>query len=70
MACAESCPVGKREKVLLSTDRSQFSEGAMREAINFAKVCANRLFAITVLETNPSMKPWFTASSKKKRPRR
>jgi nucleotide-binding universal stress UspA family protein len=50
---AQFCPVGKLEKVLLATDGSQFSEGAIREAINFAKVCSSRLYAITVLETNP-----------------
>jgi nucleotide-binding universal stress UspA family protein len=53
MDCAQFCPVGKLEKVLLATDRSQFSEGAIREAISFAKVCSSRLYAITVLETNP-----------------
>lgn len=53
MDCAQFCPVGKLEKVLVVTDRSQFSEGAVREAINLAKVCSSRLCAITVLETNP-----------------
>ncbi len=53
MDCAQFCPVGKLEKVLLATDRSQFSEGAVREAISFAKVCSSKLYAITVLETNP-----------------
>jgi hypothetical protein len=28
MDCAQLCPVGKLEKLLLATDRSQFSEGA------------------------------------------
>ncbi len=53
MDCSQFCPVGKLEKVLLATDRSQFSEGAIREAISFAKVCSSRLYVITVLETNP-----------------
>lgn len=53
MNCAQSCPVGKLGRVLLATDRSQFSEGAVREAINFAKFCSSRLYAVTVLETNP-----------------
>ena len=53
MDCSQFCPVGKLEKVLLATDRSQFSEGAIREAISFAKACSSRLYAITVLETNP-----------------
>lgn len=48
-----SCPVSGVEKLLLATDGSQFSEGAIREAINFAKKCSSRLFVISVLETNP-----------------
>ncbi len=47
------CPVSKLEKLLLATDRSEFSEGAIREAINFAKKCSSKLYAISVLETNP-----------------
>lgn len=50
---AQVCPIGKLEKLLLATDGSQFSEGAIREAINFAKMCSTRLYAVMVLETNP-----------------
>ena len=53
MDCAEFCPVGKLEKLLVATDRSQFSDGAIREAINFAKKCSSRIYAVSVLETNP-----------------
>lgn len=53
MGSAEFCPVGKLEKLLLATDRSEFSEGAVREAITFAKKCSSRLFAVSVLESNP-----------------
>lgn len=53
MGCEQLCPVGGLDKVLLATDRSQFSEAAIREAISFTKVCSSKLFAITVLETNP-----------------
>ncbi len=48
-----TCPVGKLEKLLLATDRSEYSEGAVREAINFAKTCSSRLSILSVLETNP-----------------
>jgi hypothetical protein len=34
---AQSCPVGGVAKVLLATDGSVYSEGAVSEAINFAK---------------------------------
>jgi len=47
------CPVSKLEKLLLATDRSEFSEGAIREAINFAKKCSSKLYVMSVLETNP-----------------
>jgi len=53
MNCAQFCPVGKLEKLLLATDGSQFSEGAIREAINFARKCSSKLYALSVLETNP-----------------
>ncbi len=53
MESARHCPLSKLDNVLVATDGSPYSEGAVREAINFAKICSSRLFAITVLETNP-----------------
>ena len=53
MDCTNLCPVGKLEKLILATDGSQFSEGAIREAINFARKCSSKLYAVSVLETNP-----------------
>jgi len=50
---AEICPVSNTEKLLLATDGSQFSEGAIREAISLARKCSSRLSAISVIETNP-----------------
>lgn len=41
------------EKLLLSTDGSEFSEGAVRESINVAKKCSSKLYVISVIETNP-----------------
>lgn len=49
----EICPVSNTEKLLLATDGSQFSEGAIREAIRLAKKCSSKLSAISVIETNP-----------------
>jgi nucleotide-binding universal stress UspA family protein len=51
-----SCPVSKLEKLLLATDRSPFSEGAIAAAITFAKQCSSRLYVMTVVETNPEYK--------------
>jgi nucleotide-binding universal stress UspA family protein len=53
MSSAQFCPLSKLEKLLLATDRSVFSEGAVREAISFAKKCSSRLYVMSVLETNP-----------------
>jgi len=53
MNSAQFCPISKLEKMLLATDRSTFSEGAVREAINFAKKCSSNLYVMSVLETNP-----------------
>lgn len=50
---AEICPVVNTERILLSTDGSNFSEGAIREAIRIAKRCSSKLSAISVIETNP-----------------
>ncbi len=49
----QACPIAKIENLLLSTDGSEFSEGAVREAISLAKTCSSRLFALSVVETNP-----------------
>ena len=49
----EICPVVNTEKLLLATDGSQFSEGAIREAIRLAKRCSSKLSAMSVIETNP-----------------
>jgi uncharacterized protein len=53
MTNGPTCPIGKLEKLLLATDRSEYSEGAVREAINFAKTCSSWLTVLSVLETNP-----------------
>jgi nucleotide-binding universal stress UspA family protein len=50
---ADICPITKVEKILLSTDGTEFSEGAVREAIRLAKRCSSKLNAVTVIETNP-----------------
>jgi nucleotide-binding universal stress UspA family protein len=49
----EICPVVNTEKLLLATDGSQFSEGAIREAIRLAKRCSSTLSVLSVIESNP-----------------
>ncbi len=53
MSPAQFCPLSKLDKLLLATDRSPFSEGAVREAITFAKRCSSWLYVIAVMEANP-----------------
>lgn len=45
--------MGDLRTVLLATDNSPHSEGAVREAIHVAKHCGARLFVIQVLQVNP-----------------
>ena len=52
MTSAESCPLGKLDKLLLATDLSEYSEGAVREAIRIARQCSSQLYVITVFEMN------------------
>jgi nucleotide-binding universal stress UspA family protein len=46
------CPVARMEKLLLSTDGSQFSESATRNALSLAKKCSSKLIALSVVKTN------------------
>jgi nucleotide-binding universal stress UspA family protein len=47
------CPVSKLDTLLLSTDGSEYSEGAVREAVKLAKLYSGKLLAISIIETNP-----------------
>lgn len=49
MNCTEMCPITS-ERILLATDGSQYSEGGIREAIQFAKKCSSKLYAMSVVE--------------------
>jgi len=50
MSAYQECPVAKMEKLLLATDGSEFSEGAIREAILLAKTCSSKLNVLSVAE--------------------
>jgi nucleotide-binding universal stress UspA family protein len=50
MNCADACPVLRLEKILLATDGSVYSEGAIRESISIAKRCSSKLYAMSVVE--------------------
>ena len=49
MANAKMCPI-TNERILVATDGSDFSSGAVREAISFSKICSSKLFVMTVAE--------------------
>jgi len=53
MTNGPACPVTKLEKILLATDGTVHSEGAIREAIKFASKCSSKIYAVMTLETNP-----------------
>jgi nucleotide-binding universal stress UspA family protein len=45
--------MGPLSNILLASDGSEYSEGAVKEAVYLAKSCDARLYAVYVLETNP-----------------
>lgn len=49
------CPVSNTERLLLSSDRSEYSEGAIREGIRLAKRCGSTLTTVTVVERNDEL---------------
>lgn len=53
MTNTEVCPITEIKNILLATDGSEFSAGAVREAIRFAQRCNSKLYVISVVETNP-----------------
>lgn len=53
MQCDHVCPISQMRRILLATDGTSYSEGAIREAIAFAQKCSSKVSVVTVLETNP-----------------
>lgn len=49
---AQLSPTGRFEKILLATDGSEYSAGAVRLALALAKKCESQLHAMTVVITN------------------
>jgi len=50
MSADQPCPVAKMERLLVASDGSEFSEGAIREALNLAKTCSSKLYVISVAQ--------------------
>lgn len=53
MTTGPACPIANLEKLLIATDATSYSEGAIREGIKFATKCSSRLYACMTLDTNP-----------------
>ena len=53
MGAAQACPIGGLGSILLATDGSTMSGGAVREALSLAKTCGSKLYVISVIEVNP-----------------
>ncbi len=53
MTTGPVCPISKLEKILISTDGTENSEGAIREAIKFAAKCSSKIYVCMAIETNP-----------------
>ena len=49
MDSAKMCPITS-ERILVATDGSEYSQGAVREAIGFAKICSSKLYVMSVVE--------------------
>jgi nucleotide-binding universal stress UspA family protein len=49
------CPIAKIERLLLSTDGSDYCGSAVTEAVNLAKACGSKIYAVSVVETNPEL---------------
>ena len=49
MDSAKMCPITS-ERILLATDGSEYSQGAIREAIGFARICSSKLYVMSVIE--------------------
>ncbi len=48
----QACPRERVDTLLLATDGAESSKGALREALNLAKLCASKLIAVAVVGTN------------------
>lgn len=47
------CPIKTHGKILVATDGSEFSKAAVCQAINLAKICSSKIYAVSVVEVNP-----------------
>ncbi len=46
----QACPLTKGERILVAVDGSKYSDMALVNVINMAKVCNSKFFVINVIE--------------------
>lgn len=49
----DSCPITTLQTLLLATDGSEHSMAAMSQAFNLASACSTKIYALTVVDSNP-----------------
>jgi nucleotide-binding universal stress UspA family protein len=49
---SQICPLARLDSLLVPTDGSKFSDGAVKVAINLAKKCKSKLIAVSLVQTN------------------
>lgn len=62
------CPIKEHGKILVATDGSDFSKAAVCQAINLAKICSSKIYAMSVIEVNPefdSLAPYVVEKMEK-----
>ena len=52
---SQPSPAARMQRILLSTDGSEHSDGAVRVAIEAAANCSSQLFAFTMVVSNPEV---------------
>ncbi len=55
MNSSSFCPLSRLERLLVATDRSEYSEGAVREAKSFARQCSSKVYVMSVIEPDPDV---------------
>jgi universal stress protein E len=53
MSDTQLSPTGRLDKILLATDGSEYSTGAVRAATELARKCGGRVYAMTMALSNP-----------------
>ena len=47
------CPITNLSDIVLAIDNSEHSEAALQEAFGLAKACSAKIYAVSVVESNP-----------------